>query len=186
MIAWLPKYCLEMRTSVWIRYFVERIYMHVYTRICARRPLAAYNYLFQLHDIGLLSPLRISPPFLLQRPDKRSGFLLIYFFFAGLDAWSRESPWRSRPRVFIGGGPGTWPRPRKPGICQWHSFRQNLLRKSYFDAFMFWCQRDALVPSVQQRSNDRIPTESLSMKTQEARFVTYVAPNCFIMTRCNF
>ena len=50
---------------------------------------------------------------------------------------------------------------------------------------MLWCQRDALVPSVQQRFNNRIPSESLSKKTQEAKLVTYAAQNCFTMTYCD-
>ena len=53
------------------------------------------------------SPLQISPPFLLQRLWKIYGFLIAYFFVVGIDAWLRESLWRSRPRVFLGGGPRT-------------------------------------------------------------------------------
>ena len=61
--------------------------------MCVRQALVAYNYPFRLEHFVL--------PFLLQQLGKRPCLVIIYFFGAGVVAWSSASPWRSRPRVFL-------------------------------------------------------------------------------------
>ena len=139
----------------------------------------AYNYLFRLQ----------------QFPLSRSNLIAIFVAAAWQETWPRanlffgasvnfrscENPWRGRPRVFSSRVPRALLRFGKPYICRWPPFCSDTLRNRYFDALISWRNRDVIVPSVQKRFADKIPTKSLLKKTHEPRPVTHAALNCFIM-----
>ena len=135
---------------------------------------------YWLKHFALPSPDRIWPPFLLQLFGKRLGLVLVYIFGAGVDAWWRESLWRSRPQVFSNRGPRALMRPGKPHISRWPSFCHETLRNRYVKNEHL----NATETSSYRASRSVLRTQSSQnpyWKTQEYRLVTYDALNRLIM-----